>query len=178
MKCSVWFPLWHTSTNTLFRFIVATAMPRHRVKPYPNTNSWTFSICLRFPRSWSSHRSGRKTSGSGPKTSLKSTPRMLSPIFTPPGTWYPFMVSPSGGVTRSRKAVIGGKTRSPSLMQACRYGSRRIDSSFRIGFDTVPLAIASSISLWSFAYTDGLVITFNSIARIEVAVVSEPANLS
>lgn len=62
----------------------------------------------------------------------------------------PRIVSPSGGATRSRREVIGGKIRRPSLMHAWRYGSFAASCAC-VGDETKPLETASSISAFSFA---------------------------
>lgn len=139
----------HTSTNTLLRVIVAIRIPRHRVAPWPNTRSWTRSICARVVESASNHLSGLKISGSDPNTLLNNEPAMLMPILVPPGTNFPRMVSPSGGTTRSRREVMGGKIRRPSFMHAWRYGSF-VASCACAGDERKPLETASSISVFNF----------------------------
>lgn len=110
-----------TSTKNLFKLNVAIRNPKHRVIPPPNTRSCTLHMFARRLWSPSNHLSGRNTSASSPNTLLfLNNPFVFSPILTPPGTDSPHMVSPSAGTRRSRRAVTGGKIRSPSLMQACR----------------------------------------------------------
>lgn len=50
-----------TSTNILFRFIIAIGIPRHLVVPYPKISSWTRPISFRRSASSISQRSGLKT---------------------------------------------------------------------------------------------------------------------
>jgi len=109
-----------TSTKNLLVMVDASLIPKHRVKPQLKTNSCTRSMLRSCSGPASSQRSGRKTLGSGRNTSFIRSPGRLSPMLVPPGMKVPCKISPPFGTTRSRSAVMGGKTRRPSLMHACR----------------------------------------------------------
>lgn len=97
---------------------------------------------------------------------------MPQPILVPPGRNFPSIMSPSGGTSLDKSPGIGGKIRRPSLMTACRYGRFRASESL-IGDEI--LALENSAR--SFAAVRGCMIRCNSVVRIVVAVVSEPAVL-
>jgi len=81
----------------------------------------------------------------------------IHPIFVPPGTNTPLIISPCGGASFSINPVTGGQILKPSLMHACRYGSC-LASASRIGDEIFWRAIAVSISDRSFENTVGVLI--------------------
>lgn len=89
----------------------------------------------------------------------------------------PLIVSPPGLTTLGSRPVMGGWIRRPSLITACTYG-KVLDSAEVIGEEIVPFDMAVWISETMVLYTRGVLMTWSMVARMAVAVVSDPATLN
>lgn len=124
-----YFP--NTKLTTLYSSISASGLPRQVRFPPPNAISASFMLFSRASKTSSlsssprSHRSGRYTSASGPKMRVSlCTTHGFAPTMVPGGRTVPSgNVRPVAGTTRSRIWPMTGWMRSPSLMQASRYGN-------------------------------------------------------
>ena len=115
-----------TAIVVISRMIHARSYPMQPLLPRPKAKN-TSSIC--FKRSWgeSSHRSGRKSSASEPKTSFERhiTYWLLQiRVFSGNRFVWGMVVSPPGSMTRSNGLENGGWRRKDSLITAWRLSTR------------------------------------------------------
>lgn len=128
-RLTSYFP--NTKLTTLYSSTSASGLPRHVLFPPPNAISASFILLSRALNASSlspsplSHRSGRNSSASAPK--MRVSVCMIhgfAPTMVPGGSTVPSAnVRPVAGTTRSRMCPTTGWMRSPSLMQASKYGS-------------------------------------------------------
>lgn len=81
---------------------------------------------LYFSASKPNYLSGRQSSASSPNVGrCRFATHRLMPITVPRAKKCPQMLTPSSSITRSSGKQKGGWRRTPSLMQASRYGKSR-----------------------------------------------------